>query len=188
MKEFNNFFTKYKSDFKKHLSNGDSLITMNKIVNIFTEVKKKNKKILIFGNGGSASIASHFSVDLTKIAKIRCVNFNEANLITCFANDYKFENWVSKTIEFYADKGDVIILISSSGTSKNMINASLYARKKKNKIITFTGFKKSNPLSKKGDVNIWVNSSRYNIVENVHQFLLLSTVDFFNLKNKLNNE
>ena len=67
-------------------------------------------------------MASHFSVDLTKTAKIRCVNFNESDLITCFANDYGYKEWVRKAVEFYGDKGDVGIFISSSGKSPNIIN------------------------------------------------------------------
>ena len=87
---------------------------------------------MIFGNGGSAAIASHVSVDLTKNANIRSVNFNEADLITCFSNDYGYERWVEKAIDFYADDKDVLILISSSGKSLNMINACKAAREKKN--------------------------------------------------------
>ena len=66
-------------------------------------LKKNDKKIMIFGNGGSAAIASHVSVDLTKNAKIRCVNYNEADLITCFANDYGYENWVKQALKFLND-------------------------------------------------------------------------------------
>ena len=139
---------------------------------------KNKKKILIFGNGGSAAIASHFSVDITKNCGLRCINFNESDLITCFSNDYGYENWMKEAVNFYGDKGDVIILISSSGQSKNLINAAAEAKKKKfSKIITFTGFKKDNPLSKKGNINIWINSMSYNFVENITQIWLLSIVD-----------
>ncbi len=85
---------------------------------------------MIFGNGGSAAIANHFSVDLTKVSKIRCVNFNESSLITCFSNDFGYENWVKKVLEFHGNSKDMIILISSSGESKNMINACKFALKK----------------------------------------------------------
>ena len=68
---------------------------------------------MIFGNGGSAAIASHFSVDLTKNAKIRCTNYNESDLLTCFSNDFGYEKWVEKAIEYYGDEGDVFIGISS---------------------------------------------------------------------------
>ena len=63
---------------------------------------------------------------MTKTGNVRCVNFNESDLITCFANDYGYENWVLKAIEFYSDKGDIVILISSSGESQNMINAAKF--------------------------------------------------------------
>ena len=146
--------------------------------NTLVQAKKNNAKIMIFGNGGSAAIASHVSVDLTKNANIRSVNFNEADLITCFANDYGYERWIEKAIDFYADDKDVLILISSSGKSPNMINACKVARNKKmSKIITFTGHDKNNPLSKLGDINFWINSKAYNFVENLHQVWLLTVVD-----------
>lgn len=151
---------------------------LSKIKKVFIEVKKKNKKIMIFGNGGSASIANHFSTDITNINKIRCLNFNESNLITCLANDYGYENWVKKSIQYHGDNGDVLIVISSSGNSKNIINACLEARKKRfSTIITFTGFSSINKVKQLGDINIWINSKNYNFVENIHQILLLSIVD-----------
>ena len=149
-----------------------------KLKKIFITTKKNRKKILIFGNGGSAAIASHFSVDLTKNAKIRCTNYNEPDLITCFSNDFGYERWVEMAIKYYGNKGDVLIVISSSGKSKNMINACIAARKKKfSKIITLTGHLVNNPVKKLGDINLWVNSKAYNYVENIHQFWLLSLVD-----------
>lgn len=176
--------------FRKYISSQISLInldnlTVKKLIKVrseFKKIKKTKKKIIIFGNGGSAAIANHFSIDLTKTAGIRCVNFNESSLLTCFSNDYGYENWVKKTIEFHAKKGDLIILISSSGESKNMINACNFSIKRKIKVVTFTGFNKNNRLSKLGNINFWVNSKEYNYIENTHQFLLLSLVDSLKLK------
>jgi D-sedoheptulose 7-phosphate isomerase len=142
------------------------------------ETKNNSGKIIIVGNGGSAAISSHFSVDLTKNAKIRSINFNESDLITCFSNDYGFENWISEALKFYADKNDLLILISSSGKSQNMLNAADTAKNMNlNNVVTFTGFEQENPLSKKGHLNFWVNSSAYNFIENIHQIWLLSVVD-----------
>jgi D-sedoheptulose 7-phosphate isomerase len=174
------FLDEYFDDFKKIINfNSDEI--KKKLINlkkIFITTKKKRKKILIFGNGGSAAIASHFSVDLTKNAKIRCTNYNESDLITCFSNDFGYERWVEKTLKYYGNKGDVLIVISSSGKSKNMINGCVAARKKKfSKIITLTGHSKNNSLKKLGDINLWVNSKAYNHIENIHQFWLLSLVD-----------
>ena len=149
-----------------------------KVKNILIDINKKKQKIMIFGNGGSAAIASHFSVDLTKNAKVRCFNFNESDLITCFSNDYGYEKWVEKAVSFYGDEGDVLIAISASGKSKNMINGCQAARKNKfSNIITFSGIDKNNPLNQLGDVNFWANSKAYNFVENIHQIWLLSIVD-----------
>ncbi len=178
MSEFN-FVEKYLKDLSSIITPDKKII--EKIIqtkNILIDAQKKKNKIMIFGNGGSAAIASHVSVDLTKNANIRCVNYNEADLITCFSNDYGYERWVEKAIDFYGDPDDVLILISSSGKSQNMVNACKAAKNKKmSKIITFTGHDKDNPLSKLGNINFWIESKAYNFVENVHQIWLLTIVD-----------
>jgi|TARA_Y100000590_G_C15657546_1_gene991252 D-sedoheptulose 7-phosphate isomerase len=173
------FVNKYLEDFSKLVKpNAEVVEKIIQVKNILMETKKNKGKVMIFGNGGSAAIASHVSVDLTKCANIRSVNFNEADLITCFSNDYGYEKWVAKAIDFYSDKEDVLILISSSGKSLNMINACEAARRKKvSKIITFTGHNKNNPLSKLGDINFWIDNKAYNFVENIHQVWLLTIAD-----------
>jgi D-sedoheptulose 7-phosphate isomerase len=169
----------YNTVFKEigYLLQQSDIYLLEKISKTLKSVQKNKKKVIILGNGGSAAIASHVSVDLTKNAKIRSINFNEADLLTCFSNDYGYENVFSKSLEFYADKGDVIILISSSGKSKNILEAAKMCKKQGLFLCTFTGFSKSNPLKKLGNVNLWVNSRAYNIVENIHQIWLLSIVD-----------
>jgi D-sedoheptulose 7-phosphate isomerase len=140
-------------------------------------VRGRSKKVVLVGNGGSAAIASHVAVDLTKVLGIRAINFNEADLITCFANDFGYEQWVARAIEFYANAGDVAVLISSSGRSANIINSAVRARELGLRVVTMSGFTPDNPLRKLGDVNLWVNSGAYNIVETVHQTWLLAAVD-----------
>jgi D-sedoheptulose 7-phosphate isomerase len=139
--------------------------------------QKSKNKVLIFGNGGSSAIASHFATDLTKAAGIRCINFSDSSLITCLSNDFGFQNWVKKAIEYYADNNDILILISSKGMSQNIINAASNKNIKFSLIATFTGFNKNNKVSKIGNLSFWVNSRVYNIVENVHQVWLLSVID-----------
>ena len=169
-------YNKIFSEINKLLNQTD-LDALEKISKSLISVNKKNKKVIIFGNGGSASISSHISIDLTKNAKIRSINFNEANLLTCFSNDYGYHKVFSKSLEFYVDKGDVVIIISSSGKSKNVLEAAKMCKKKKILLYTFTGFSKSNPLKKMGNINLWVNSKAYNVIENIHQIWLLSIVD-----------
>ena len=173
------FLNKYLLEFSELMKPNDLILgQLVEIKQALIDANLKGNKGLIFGNGGSAAIASHFSVDLTKNASISCLNFNESDLITCFANDYGFENWVAKAVEFYGDQGDVLFVISSSGKSKNMINATASARAKKfSKIVTLSGFEEDNPLRKSGDINLWINSKAYNYVENLHQIWLLAIVD-----------
>ncbi|MDA9637004.1 SIS domain-containing protein [SAR86 cluster bacterium] len=175
----NIFLKQYLNDFTSCLNQDEgNLDKLVELKNRILETNSNSGKVIIVGNGGSAAISSHFSVDLTKNANVRALNFNEADLITCFSNDYGFENWISKAIEFYSDPEDLIILISSSGKSLNMINAADTAKGLGIKnIVTFTGFLKDNPLSNKGNINFWVNSKAYNFIENIHQIWLLSIVD-----------
>ena len=171
------FFKEY---FKLIDQNIKSLDT-NLLVDISKRLKivsKKNNKIIIAGNGGSAAMASHVAVDLTKAAGIKSINFNEADLLTCFSNDYGYEYVFDKALEFYGDKGDLVILISSSGQSKNMINAGLKAKEIGIEVITLSGFNEDNPLRKIGNINLWVDSKAYNIVEMTHHIWLLSIADF----------
>ena len=181
-----NFYNNYFKIFKNIISfSEENLEKIIKIEKLILKVKKDKKKILIFGNGGSAAIASHFSIDCNNKLKIKCLNFNEASILTCFSNDYGYENWVKKALEQFSEKGDLVILISSSGESKNMTSASRFTKNKKIKTITLTGFNKKNTLSRSGYINIWINSKIYNFVENSHQVLLLSIIDSIsNLKIK----
>ena len=137
----------------------------------------RQRKVIFVGNGGSAAIASHCAVDFTKTAGVRCINFNEADLITCFSNDYGYEWWVEKALEMYGDDGDSVVLISSSGRSPNMVRAAEHARSRGLSLVTLTGFDLDNPLSKLGDLSLWINSRDYNVVETTHQVWLLAVCD-----------
>ena len=175
----NKFLTSYLNDFSDLVKPDKGIIDqLLEFAALLNEVHTQKKKVLVFGNGGSAAIASHFSVDLTKNAGLRCINCNEADLITCFANDYGFEHWVEKAVDFYGDESDLLIVISSSGGSKNMLNGVKAAREGNFRaVVTFSGFDKENPLRKLGDINIWTDSKAYNYVENIHQIWLLAIVD-----------
>ena len=144
-------------------------------------VEKRHKdggKVIIVGNGGSAAIASHASIDFTKAANIPAITFNESSLLTCFSNDYGYEHWVEKALEFYAKENDMVILISSSGQSQNIINGAKKAREMELPLVTFSGFSEQNKLREMGDINLWIDSNEYNIVEIVHQTWILSIVDY----------
>ena len=172
-KFFNNYF--------KLIQNGIESVNhddLKRAADNIRTVSQKGNKLIIVGNGGSAAMASHVSIDFTKAAGIRAVNFNEADLLTCFANDYGYKRVFEKAIEFYGDADDLLITISSSGNSANVINAAMRAKELNMSVITFTGFNADNPLSNLGDINFCVDSKAYNIVEMTHHIWLLAIVDY----------
>lgn len=177
VKNNSEFFQSYFSSIAGSVAEVD-VVKLQKVADIFLRTARAGGKIIFVGNGGSAAMASHLSVDLTKAARIRAINFNEADLLTCFANDYGYENWVVRALEAYADKNDVLVLISSSGKSPNIINGVSQARSMGISVVTFSGFKPDNPLRGLGDVDFWCNSEVYNVVEMTHHVWLLAIVDF----------
>jgi len=175
-------FKKYFKDYNKSIFNLlDKFDTelIDQSVSLIDKCRNNDGKIYIVGNGGSASMASHVSVDFAKVARVPSATFNNSNLITCFANDYGHDNWVSEAIKAYTNKNDMLILISSSGTSKNIVNAASYCNKNNIPLVTLSGFKNENPLSKLGNVNMHIESENYNFIEMSHHIILVSIVDIF---------
>jgi len=150
---------------------------LEKVAELLRVTRERKGRIFITGNGGSAAIASHAAIDFTKAAGITAECFNEAALITCFSNDYGYEHWLERALDFHGTAGDVVVLISSSGRSPNLLNAARKAREKGMKLVTLSGFDPENPLRKEGDINLWVDSKSYNMVENTHQVWLLAVCD-----------
>jgi len=172
------FLDSYFSKMYKALSLDKNLhdnIVKTKI--LFEKCSKRKGRVVFFGNGGSATIASHLSVDLNKNAKIQSISFNDPGIITCYANDFGYKNWISKTIELSLTNKDVVVLISSSGKSLNILNAAKYAKKKNIQTITLSGMSKKNNLKKMGLINFWVDSKSYNIIETAHQFFMMAVID-----------
>jgi len=171
------YFSKYFENMKEQLYSVD-FAQLNGFIGLVKKAEKLKRKIIFVGNGGSASIAGHLTVDFINAVGIRSVNFNDPGIITCFANDYGYENWVSKALDCYADPGDILVLISSSGQSENMIIGANKAKSLGVDVITLTGFSSDNPLRKLGSINFWVDSDKYNIVEMTHHVWLLAIVDY----------
>ena len=133
-------------------------------------------KVMLIGNGGSAAIASHIAVDLSKNAGIRAMAFNDASALTCLANDYGYEDVFKKQILYHGVHGDVLVAISSSGKSPNILRAAETANNIM-PVFTFSGFEADNPLRQVGDLNFYVPSCSYGLVETAHQLLLHYVVD-----------
>ena len=176
--DYSSYFKKYNKTIYELINNVNSKLIEQSVKLIQKSIHKKSK-VYIVGNGGSASIASHVSEDFAKIARVPSSTFNNSNLITCFANDYGYENWVVEAMKAYTNINDLIILISSSGTSKNIVNAAQYCKNKNIDLITLSGFTKDNPLSTLGNVNFHIESTEYNYIEMSHHIILLALVDIF---------
>lgn len=125
-------------------------------------------KIIFVGNGASAAISSHQATDYWKNGGMRAIAFNDASLLTCISNDFGYRHVFEKPIEMFADKGDVLVSISSSGQSENILRAAEAAKKAGCDVLTLSGFASDNPLRGKGSLNFHVSSDSYGHVEIVH--------------------
>lgn len=141
-------------------------------------------KLIFIGNGASAAIASHMATDFWKNAGIKALSFNDSSLLTCISNDYGYRHVFEKPIEMFANCDDILVSISSSGKSENILRGVRAIKKKNAKVITLSGFAKENPLRALGDINFYVPSKSYGHVESLHQAICHCLVDVIIKKNK----
>lgn len=173
----------YFADFNKAMAgsiindNRNYLENYNILIDIFKSIKQCNKSLFFIGNGGSAGIATHMTADFLKNGGIRTISMLQPATITCIGNDYGYEFIFSKQLEIMAEPGDLLVAISSSGNSPNIVNAAKTAREKGCQVMTFTGFKPDNKLRQLGDINVYVPSMFYGHVESIHNMILQQVVD-----------
>lgn len=145
--------------------------------NITAEIKKNNKNMYFVGNGASAAIAAHMSADASKNGEIKAQCFNESSFMTAIGNDIDYKEVFAYPLNRYGDKDDVLVTISSSGNSPNIVRAIEVAKEKGIKVVTFSGMKEDNKSRQMGDLNFWIPSKSYGIVESTHQCLLHCWLD-----------
>ena len=133
--------------------------------------------VIFIGNGGSAGIASHVAIDYSKNGGIRSMAFNDGAALTCLGNDLGFENVFAKQIEFHGRSGDLLVAISSSGRSPDILRAVEAARARGIRVITLSGFGTDNPLRRLGDLNFYIASGEYGFVEISHLALCHAVLD-----------
>lgn len=159
----------------------------------FLEVSiKKEKNIFVCGNGGSASVANHFLCDFNKGIKVsssrklmpKVISLsNSIELITAIANDLRYEEIFSNQIENYAKKNDILIIISSSGKSKNILNVVKNAKKNNLKIISFIGFGNNKLIKKFSNFYLNLNTKNYGLTEDIFQSIMHMISQYIRLKN-----
>lgn len=155
----------------------DTEAAMVAMVGMLKELRSGGGRLYIVGNGGSAGVASHAVTDFLNVAKLRAMTLHDPSLLTCMSNDFGYEVAFARILATLASPGDVLIAISSSGQSANIRNAAAEMRKLGGKTVTLSGFKRDNPLRALGDVNVWLDSTDYGMVEIGHQFVLHNIAD-----------
>lgn len=150
---------------------------IERAIALVTAQTAAGRKVIFVGNGGSATIASHQAIDYWKNGGMRAVAFTDAALLTCVANDYGYEQVFEKPIEMFADPGDVLVAISSSGKSENILRAVAAGARVGTRIVTMSGFAGDNPLRHRGELNFYVPSDSYSYVEITHRALCQWIVD-----------
>jgi D-sedoheptulose 7-phosphate isomerase len=142
-----------------------------KALAIIEGVRARGNKIMLVGNGGSAAIVAHIQNDFFKAAGMPAMVFNDVPLLTAFANDDGYQVAFEKMADMWAKEGDLLIAVSSSGKSKNILNAGAACLKKGCELITMSGFNPANDLRQMGSVNFYVPSDSYGAVELAHSIL-----------------
>jgi len=149
---------------------------MIRLVTLARETHASGHKVIFVGNGGSAAIASHMAIDWTKNGGIRSIALNDPATLTCLGNDFGYENVFAKQLEFYATPSDLVIIISSSGRSPNILATGKWACDNGLRVVTLSGMEHSNELRRMGELNFYVPANDYGPVELAHICLLHSVV------------
>lgn len=142
------------------------------------EAHAAGKKTIVLGNGGSAAIASHHSFDSWKNGNLRTTCFNDPSLLTGGANDFGYPEVFTHALRMFAQPGDVVIAISSSGKSPNIVNAAKVAKEIGCIVVTLSAFGADNPLRSAGDINVYLDTMSYGEAEIGHETILHAILDY----------
>lgn len=140
-------------------------------VELITSLRDDGRKVLLIGNGGSAAVVAHMHVDLCNAGRTRALLFNDIPMLTATSNDHGYGAVFERPGTLWADEGDVLIAVSSSGRSENILRAVTACAERGCRAVTFTGFAPDNPLRRLGCLNFWVPAHAYGAVELVHSTL-----------------
>lgn len=136
------------------------------------DVGRGRRAVYLIGNGASASMAGHFAADLAKNARLHTQVFFDPSLVTAISNDLGYEHVFAVPLRRCGREGDLLVAISSSGRSPNILAAADVARQARMRIVTLTGMAPDNPLRALGDLNVHVPGESYGLVETSHAAVL----------------
>ncbi|WP_309398965.1 SIS domain-containing protein [Cerasicoccus maritimus] len=154
-------------------------IAFQELCRISRSIQDSGRKQYLVGNGASAAFANHMALDWTKNGGVPSHAFANSALITAMGNDLGYEEAFSAPLSWYAKSGDLLIAISSSGNSPNIIRTIETARNKGMGVVTISGLRPDNQARKLGDINLYTPAKSYGVVECAHQILLHAWLDMF---------
>lgn len=150
---------------------------VQRAITLLRERAARGGQVLFIGNGGSAAMASHFAMDYWHAGGIRAMAFQDSAQLTCLSNDHGYEQVFALPIRMFAGPADVLVAISSSGNSPNILNGVAAARERGCAVITLSGFGADNRLRPLGDLNFYVPAHHYGYVELTHNLILHCILD-----------
>jgi len=171
-----------KCSYATHEKTLNEFQALNHAQTLIQNCSDENGIVYVIGNGGSAGIASHFCNDLMKALQVASQTLYDTNLMTCLSNDLGYEEVFSYPLKKLLKPNDLLVAISSSGQSENILRAADVALERNIAVITLSGFASDNPLRKAGQMNFWIDERDYGLVEMAHFFLLHSIIDTWNHK------
>jgi len=145
-------------------------------------LRERRGTVYMIGNGASASMASHFAADLAKNGRLHTQVFSDLSLITAISNDMGYEHVFAEPLRRRGQRGDLLVAISSSGRSPNILAAIDVADELKISVVTLTAKDAANPLRKRGDLNLYVPATTYGLAETAHAAALHWWMDLIQLQ------
>jgi len=176
-------FIEAKNHLEEFLSSEESFERIEKAGSMMVEAINNGKKIISCGNGGSMCDAMHFAEELSGRFRndrrpIAAISISDPSHITCTANDYGFESIFSRYVEGLGKKGDVLLAISTSGNSKNVVKAAEVAKQKEIIVVSLTG-KDGGKLASISDIEIRAPYSKYSDrVQEIHIKIIHSLIQY----------
>jgi D-sedoheptulose 7-phosphate isomerase len=165
-----------------HISGDDAF---GKWTDLTVSIRAQKNTVFLIGNGASASMASHVAADLAKNAHVHTELFTDLSLITSIANDVSYDEVYAEPLRRRMKKGDMLVAISSSGQSKNILRAVATAKKLGGMVITLSAMKAENSLRREGELNFYVPAETYGMAETCHAAILHYWIDKIILENEM---
>ena len=170
-------FIKTRTELTQKLVSGLDYAEAVKFARRVWEMRMTTSKIIFLGNGASNTIANHAALDYMSQIGVTTIAVNDPAVLTAFANDFGYDHAWERYCKINFKSGDMLVAVSSSGRSQNVVNAAKYVKDTGGYVVAFTGFDEDNDLNKIANQKFWVDAQLYNPVESIHNLWLAMICD-----------